>query len=227
VGINSAIINPGVAMNVGFAIPIDLARQVADQIRKVGRVARGSIGVGAEDFTPERAEEMHVPFVPGALVVSVGRGSPGAAAGLAPRDVVVELAGKPIDGHRRLLSVVAFCRPGEKVKLVYLRQGRRTETTIAVSGPRDAGEAVLGIELRPLEARESAALGLAGGGLAVVSVDPRGPASGMLEEGDLLLALDDKPITLARFKALAAGLANGHHATLVIQRGRQRFILRL
>ena len=72
IGINSAIINPGVAMNVGFAIPIDLARQVADQIRKVGRVARGTIGVGAEDFTPERAEEMHVPFAPGALVVVGG-----------------------------------------------------------------------------------------------------------------------------------------------------------
>ncbi|HVV16572.1 MAG TPA: trypsin-like peptidase domain-containing protein [Polyangia bacterium] len=228
IGINSAIINPGVAMNVGFAIPIDLARQVADQIRKAGRVARGTIGIGAEDFTPERAEEMRTPFVPGALVVSVGRGSPGAAAGLAPGDVVVEMAGKPIDGQRRLLSVVAFCRPGDKVKLVFLRQGRRVETSIGVAGPRSAAEAtLLGIELRPLEAHESAALGLSGGGLAVVSVDPRGPASGMLEEGDVLLALDGKPVTLARFKALAARLANGDRAALVIQRGRQRFLLRL
>jgi serine protease Do len=56
VGINSAIINPGVAMNVGFAIPINLARQVADQIRKAGHVARGYLGVSGEDFTPERAE---------------------------------------------------------------------------------------------------------------------------------------------------------------------------
>jgi serine protease Do len=228
IGINSAIINPGIAMNVGFAIPVDLARQVADQIRKVGRVARGNIGVGAEDFTPERAEELHVPFVPGALVVSVGRGSPASAAGLAPGDVVVEMAGRPIDGYRRLLSVVAFSRPGEKVKLVLLRHGRRTETSISVAGSRVGADAtVLGIELRPLDAHESAALGLAGGGLAVVSVDPRGPASGMLEEGDVLLALDGKPITLPRFKALAARLANGDRATVVIQRGRQRFILRL
>ncbi len=228
IGINSAIINPGVAMNVGFAIPIDLARQVADQIRKGGRVARGSIGVGAEDFTPERAEQMHVPFAPGALVVSVGHGSPAAAAGLAPGDVVIEMAGKPIDGQRRLLSVVAFSRPGDKLKLVFMRQGRRIETSISVSAPRSPVEAtVLGIELRPLDARESAALGLSAGGLAVVSVDPRGPASGMLEEGDVLLALDGKPITLARFKAVAARLANGDRATLVIQRGRQRFMLRL
>ena len=228
IGINSAIINPGVAMNVGFAIPIDLARQVADQIRKAGRVARGTIGVRADDFTPERAEEMHVPFVPGALLLSVSPSSPAAAAGLAAGDVVVEMAGRPIDGQRRLVSVVAFCRPGEKVKLVFLRQGRRIETSVSVAGPRSAVETtVLGIELRPLDAHESAALGLGGGGLAVVSVDPRGPASGMVEEGDVLLALDGKPITLARFKALAARLANGDRATLLIQRGRQRFMLRL
>jgi S1-C subfamily serine protease len=71
-------------------------------------------------------------------------------------------------------------------------------------------------------------LGLAaGGGLAVVGVDPRGPASGALEEGDILLALDGKPITLARFKALEARLSRGERATLIIQRGPDRFALRL
>jgi S1-C subfamily serine protease len=81
--------------------------------------------------------------------------------------------------------------------------------------------------LRPLNARESAALGLSGGGLAVVAVDPRGPASGVLEEGDVLLALDGKPVTLARFKALGTRLARGDRATLVIQRGGDRFVLQL
>ncbi|HVV53545.1 MAG TPA: trypsin-like peptidase domain-containing protein, partial [Polyangia bacterium] len=220
IGINSAIINPGVAMNVGFAIPIDLARQVAGQIRKGGRVSRGYLGVSAEDFTPERAAEMHLPWTPGALVNVVTRGSPAAAAGLASNDVVVELGGKPIDGERRLLSVVALSAPGERAKLVYLRQGRRVEATVTLGGPHGGGETtVLGVDLRPLDAREAAGLGLGGGGLAVVSVDPRGPASGVLEEGDLLLALDGKPITMARFKALAARLANGGRATLVIQRG--------
>src|SRR3954468_22001932 len=83
IGINAAIINPGVAMNVGFAIPIDLARQVAEQIRKTGRVARGYLGVSGEDFTAERAAEMHIPWSAGALVNAVSQGSPAAAAGLA------------------------------------------------------------------------------------------------------------------------------------------------
>ncbi|HVZ87283.1 MAG TPA: trypsin-like peptidase domain-containing protein [Polyangia bacterium] len=231
IGINSAIINPGVAMNVGFAIPINLARQVADQIRKAGHVARGYLGVSGEDFTPERADQMHQPFTPGALVTGVSRGSPAAAAGLAPRDVVTELAGRPIDGYRRLLSVVALCNPTEKAKLVYLRQGQRIETSVTLASPHGHGAgsdtSVLGVELRALQPAEAAALGLSGGGLAVVAVDPRGPASGVLEEGDILLALDGRPITLAHFKALPARLTRGEHTTLIIQRGGDRFALRL
>jgi len=227
VGINSAIINPGVAMNVGFAIPINLARQVADQIRRAGHVARGYLGVSGEDLTPERAEQLHLPFSEGALVTGVAHGSPAAAAGLAARDVVVEVGGRPVDGYRRLLSVVSLSRPGEKVKLVYYRQGRRIEASLTIGGPPSAGQAhILGLELRPLDLQESTAVGLGGkGGLAVVAVDPRGPASGALEEGDILLALDGKPITLPQFKALSTRLARGDHATLIIQRGRERFAL--
>jgi serine protease Do len=230
IGINSAIINPGIAMNVGFAIPINVARQIGDQIRKSGRVARGFLGVSGEDFTAERAAEMHVPFAPGALINAVGRGTPAAAAGLRPNDVVTECAGKPIDGYRRLVGLIALLRPGEKAKLVLQRQGQRVETvvTLSASGPSAGADSVLGVELRPLDPRESAVLGLgAGEGLAVTAVDPRGPASGVLEEGDVLLALDNRGITLARLKAVVARLQHGAHATLLIQRGPDRFALRL
>jgi S1-C subfamily serine protease len=229
IGINAAIINPGVAMNVGFAIPINLARQIADQIRKSGRVARGFLGVSGEDFTAERAAEMHLPFVTGALINAVGRGTPAAAAGLRPNNVVTECAGKPIDGYRRLVSIIALLRPGEKAKLVLSRQGQRVDAVVTLGAPGGAGgDTVLGVELHALDPRESAALGLgAGEGLAVTAVDPRGPASGVLEEGDLLLALDGRGITLARLKAVVARLQRGAHATLVIQRGADRFALRL
>jgi serine protease Do len=231
IGINAAIINPGIAMNVGFAIPINMARRVADQIRKSGKVARGYLGVSGEDFTPEHATQMRVPFAAGALINAVGRGTPAAAAGLRPNDVVVECAGQPIEGYRRLIAAIAMLRPGEKAKLVLSRQGQRVETTVtlgASGGGAGAGEALLGLELRPLDPRESAALGLAAGeGLAVMAVDPRGPASGVLEEGDVLLALDGRGITLARLKTQVARLQRGAHATLVIQRGPDRFALRL
>ena len=230
IGVNAAIINPGLAMNVGFAIPINLARQIGDQIRKSGRVARGFLGVSGEDFTPARAAEMRVPFVAGALINAVGQGTPAAAAGLRANDIVVEFAGKAVDGYRRLVAAVALLRPGEKAKLVLSRQGKRTETvvTLGASGSARGGDTVLGVELRPLDPQESAALGLrAGEGLAVTAVDPRGPASGVLEEGDLLIALDNRGITLPRLKAVVARLQRGAHATLVIQRGGDRFALRL
>jgi serine protease Do len=237
IGINSAIINPGVAMNVGFAIPINLARQVSEQIRHSGKVARGYLGVGGEDFTAERAAELHVPFVAGALVNVVGRGSPAESAGLRPNDVIVEIAGHAVESYRRLPTLVTLLRPGEKAKIVFLRQGQRQETVVTIGGQRtraqrDAGEIeFLGARLRPLDRQEAGAVGLRGGeGFAVVDVDPRGPASGTLEDGDLLLAIDGQPLTAARLAALEKKLSAGVQrapSTLIIQRGPERFALRL
>jgi serine protease Do len=235
IGINSAIINPGVAMNMGFAIPINLARQIGEQIRRAGKVARGYLGVGGEDFTAERASELHVPFTPGALVNVVGRGSPAEAAGLRPNDVIVELGGHAVESYRRLPNVVAMLRPGEKAKVAFLRQGKRFEATVtlgAQGGGAQVGEIVfLGARLRPLDRQQATALGLhAGEGLVVMAVDPRGPASGALDEGDVLLGLDGQPVTAARLMALEKRMARGARtspATLIIQRGADRFALRL
>jgi hypothetical protein len=86
----------------------------------------------------------------------------------------------------------------------------------------------LGIDVRALDVREARAFGLgAGQGLAVTGVDPRGPASGVLEEGDALLVLDGQPVTFAGLRAVEARLAEGQRSTLVIQRGSARFVLRL
>jgi serine protease Do len=235
IGINSAIINPGVAMNVGFAIPINLARQIGEQIRRSGKVARGYLGVGGEDFTVERAAELRVPFTPGALVNVVGRGSPAEAAGLRPNDVIVEVAGHAVEGYRRLPTLVTLLRPGEKAKVVFLRQGKRQETTVTIAaqggGARGGELELFGTHLRALDRQESAAVGLRPGeGLAVVDVDPRGPASGALDEGDILVALDGQPVTAARLTALEKKVENRRRSSpsvLVIQRGGERFALRI
>jgi serine protease Do len=231
VGINSAIINPGVAMNVGFAIPINLARQIGEQIRQTGTVARGYLGVGGEDFTAARAAELKEPFVPGALVNVVGRGSPAEAAGIRPNDVIVEIAGHVIDSFRRLPIAVATLRPGEKANVAFVRGGRRIETPVMI-GAQGAGTGgahlFLGVDVRQMDAREARMVGLAPGqGLAVTAVDPRGPASGVLEEGDLLLQVAGQPVTLDRLRSLEGQLSQGARTLLIIQRGTQRFGLRL
>jgi Do/DeqQ family serine protease len=231
IGINSAIINPGVAMNVGFAIPINLARQIADQILRSGHVARGYLGVGGEDFTANRAAELRVPFTPGALVNVVGRGTPAESAGLRPNDVIVEIGGHPIEGYRRLPLAVAAFAPGDKVKVTFLRGSQRMETLVTLGGQgtgTGGAHLFLGVDVRSLDARELRALGLgAGQGLAVTGVDPRGPASGVLEEGDLLLQLDGQPVTLDRLRAVEERVAQGIRSVLVIQRGAARFAIRI
>jgi serine protease Do len=233
IGINSAIINPGVAMNVGFAIPINLARAVGEQLRKSGSVARGYLGVGGEDFTAERADEMRLPFTPGALINMVGPGTPAEAAGLRPNDVIVELGGKPIESYRRLPAAVGLYRPGEKVKVVFMRQGKRFETFAVLAPQAGAGTIgqtnnFIGVQLRQLDPRESAAVGLRSGeGLAVVAVDPRGPASGLVEEGDVFVEIDGTPVTFARLKQVESRLGRGARGLLVIQRGPARFAIKL
>ena len=124
IGINSAIINPGVAMNVGFAIPINLARQIADQIRAVGQGRARLPGVSGEDFTPERAEEMHVPFAPGALINVVGRGHAGGGGRAAAqrRHHRVRRASRST-ATAACSAAVALLRPGEKAKLVLSAPG--------------------------------------------------------------------------------------------------------
>jgi S1-C subfamily serine protease len=122
-------------------------------------------------------------------------------------------------------------RPGEKAKVVFIRQGRRMEAQVTVAaqgGPAVGESTLLGIQVRQLGAREATSLGLRSGeGLAVISVDSRGPASGVLEEGDVLLLLDGHAVTLPLLKSAEERLANGARSTLVIQRGHNRFALRL
>jgi serine protease Do len=182
IGINSAILNPAVAMNVGFAIPINLARQIADQIQSRGNVARGFLGVGTEDMTPQKAARLGIPFEPGALVNVVHPGTPAAAARLRPNDIITEIAGRRIEGSAGLQRVVQSRAPKQAVDVAFLRGGRRhvvkvvLAENVALSGAR-----VLGMQLIPLSPSETAEIGVPG--LKVVSVDRRSPASGYLQAG--------------------------------------------
>ena len=225
VGINTMIINPSVAMNIGFAIPINLARSIAEQIGSSGRVARGYLGVSGVEFTPEIAGQMRVPYAPGALINYVEPRSPAALGGLQPNDVIVEIGGKAITSSRRLPTVVATFRPGERVKVAFLRGGKRMESTVELAAPAGGGEAVFGgLKVRPLAAREAQAMGLrAGQGVQVIGVDPRSGTSGAIEEGDLILEADRRPVTVELLRLIEARLQSGGRTVLLIQRGDEQF----
>jgi serine protease Do len=227
IGINSAILNPAVAMNVGFAIPINLARRIADQLQRSGQVLHGYLGVSTSDVEPALATKFGLDQTSGALVNFVVENSPAAQAGIKQGDVIVEVASRPIGRKNQLAQVIAQLEPGSKVKIAFLRGKQRFETE-AVLQEKAAGEAVMGLKVTPLSPEESKALGLrAGQGVRVVDVEPAAFTSGELKQGDLLLAIDRTPVTVALLKRLEEVLQRGGWGRLIVQRGRQQFVLTL
>jgi serine protease Do len=187
IGVNSAILNPAMAMNVGFAIPINLANQIARQILKTGQVQRGYLGVRTQDLTAELARRVGIPFQPGALVNSVEPKSPAEQAGLRANDLIIEVAGRRVDGQT-LGRLVASRPPGETLKVTVLRGGKRMDLDVKlIENASLRGARLMGMTVEPLsqeEARE-----LRAQALKVVGVDSRGPASGSMQEGDIIVAI--------------------------------------
>jgi serine protease Do len=160
----------------------------------------------------------------------VERKSPADAAGVKPNDVIVELAGRPIDGEGALKQAVAARRPGETVPVVAVRGGRRLTLQVAlVENIYLRGEDVLGMRVQRLAPQDSLALGIPqDSGVRVIDVDPRGPMSGSLQEGDviaLIAAPKKSSATIESLRALEEQLSRGGHGQLVIVRDGEPFAL--
>ncbi len=124
VGINTAILAPGGGnIGIGFAIPINMARRVMDQLIRYGEVRRGRIGVEIQDLTPDLAQALGIRETEGAVIARVLPDSPAARAGLAPRDVVVAVNGAPVHSGAELRDRIGLARIGDVVKLTIDRRG--------------------------------------------------------------------------------------------------------
>ncbi|HEX4574277.1 MAG TPA: PDZ domain-containing protein, partial [Gemmatimonadales bacterium] len=211
-GINSAIASEtGFYSGYGFAIPINLARTVMDQLVKTGHVERAVMGIQIRDATQIDAEAVGLKQITGVLVETYSNDdSPAKKAGIQPGDVIVALDGAPVENTPQLQQRVAFKRPGEAVEVAFLRQGGEKKTVTvrlarapsdsetevaAASGKKAKGEAaskeeLLGISVEPLspderhDARLSAVFTQAGGGLIVSDVSPEGPAYQRLQASE-------------------------------------------
>ncbi len=131
IGINTAIYsNNGGSMGIGFAIPINLAKQVMESILGNGGVTRGWIGVEPQNLSKELSESLGLPGnTVGVLLSGVLEGGPAARGGAQPGDVLIALNGKPIQDVRSLLNQVAQITPGNDIKLTILRKGKKIELT--------------------------------------------------------------------------------------------------
>ena len=235
IGINSQIYSrSGGFMGISFAIPIDVAMKVKDHLVQYGRVQRGRLGVYIQSMSPELAPSFGLKASHGALVARVEPDSSAARAGLKPGDIVLKADGKEVNETNELPRIIGDRQPGSKIKLEIWREGKSRELVAVLDempqeetaqGLRDQDKSSrdkLGLNLRPLNARETAQLGVMGG-LVVEAVSGQAARAG-LRNGDVILSLNNQPVTsLAQFRQLAEKA--GKRFALLIQRGDVRLFV--
>jgi len=139
VGVNTAILTPGGGnIGIGFAVPINMARRVMDEIIRYGEVKRGRIGVAIQDLTPDLAQAMNTTHTTGAVIARVEPGSPAERAGLRSGDLVVAVNGAPVHSGTQLRNTIGLTRIGDEVNLTIDRQGSEYGVAVHVDAASPA-----------------------------------------------------------------------------------------
>ncbi len=236
IGINSQIYSrTGGYMGLSFAIPIDVAMKVKDDLQKYGKVTRGRLGVTIQSMTTELAESFGLKKPEGALVSSVEKGSAAEKAGLASGDVILAVNGHAIDQAGDLARAIGETKPGTKVELRIWRKG--AERTVAASvgeapsenlaqagrgGSPGAGGGKLGLAVRPLTREERRQIGTDGG---VVVENATGPAARAgIRPGDVIIGFNGQPLKDVDQLRRLVDSARGSVALLVQREGAKMFV---
>lgn len=223
-------------MGLSFAIPIDVATDIADQLKVSGKITRGRIGVMIQELTKELAESFGLSEANGALVVAVQKDSPAEKAGVAVSDVILKFDGKDVDSSADLPRIVGNTKPGSKVSMEVWRDGKikkisitvgeiPSEEEIAVHGEEESNKPTrqinrLGLELSELSAEQKEQLEV-DSGLLVEDVKTGAAASRAgIQPGDVILGLNNKDIKdIKHFNKLVEQIEQGRNIALLIRRG--------
>jgi S1-C subfamily serine protease len=134
IGINTAIVAPsGGNVGVGFAIPINMARSIMDQLIKFGHVEHGYIGVEVQDLTPDIAAALHTDQAQGALIANIVPGSPADQAGLQDGDIILAVDNVPITSRTQFLNIVGFAHQHHALAITYERNGQQSTVAVPVA----------------------------------------------------------------------------------------------
>lgn len=236
VGINSQIYSrSGGFMGISFAIPMDEAMRVSEQLRTNGRVTRGRIGVQIEPVTKEIAESIGLGKAQGALINRIEPGAPADKAGLEAGDVIVKIDGKAIEKSSDLPRLVGNTKPGTKSTLTVFRRGATKELSIVIAElePEKVAKKNTDTEDKPKSASAAQGLGLGvtdltdaqktelkiKGGVRIESVQDVALKAG-LREGDVLLAVGNVEVANVKdFAAAVAKLDKSKSASVLFRRG--------
>ena len=236
VGINSQIYTrSGGSMGLSFAIPIDVATQVTEQLRTTGKVTRGRIGVTIQELTRELAESFGLSKPNGALISSVEKNGPADKAGIEASDVILKFDGNPVNSSSDLPRLVAATKPGSKVAVELWRKGGARQITVEIAEMPEDGKLAraaknladevskmisrLGIAVSELSKEQLQELEISGG-LLVEEVKGSAARAAGLQQGDVLLAIGNIPIrSLNQFNEILKQVGKGRNVALLVRRG--------
>ncbi|MGV7209110.1 DegQ family serine endoprotease [Oxalobacteraceae bacterium A2-2] len=235
VGINSQIYSQsGGYQGLSFAIPIEVASKIADQIVKTGKVAHAKLGVSVQEVNQGFADSFNLATPEGALVANVERGGAADKAGLKPGDVIRKVNGNKIVGSADLPAIVGLALPGDKMTLEVWRQGKNVELPVVLGNAADkaapgadqrasaSAPLKLGLALRPLDPVEKRQSGIPGG-LVIEDANGAAASAGVIP-GDVLLSVNGRPVNSVEQVREVVGKSDKSVA-LLIQRGDEKIFI--
>lgn len=236
VGINTAIVAGG--QGIGFAIPVNLAKNIIVQLKSTGEVTRGWLGVGIQDISEEVAEYYGIKEKKGVLVTEVFPGDPADLAGIKPKDIILSVNGKAVDSARQLTGMIADISVGDTIKIKINRNGKpqtidvkiakREETKIFGRSTQEREQAQLGIQVSEITPETARRFNLKDtAGVIVVGVDPESKAAEAgLQMHDIIREINHKNITsVSDFNKTINDIPEGETINLFIRRMNRGFLV--
>jgi Do/DeqQ family serine protease len=231
IGVNTAI-NPA-GQGIGFAIPINMARQIADQLKQSGRVVRGYLGIYPQALTPELAESLDAPRDEGIIVSQIEDDTPAIRAGLAQGDVILELNGEKVTSDVNAFRMkVAELPVGERIEMTVFHDGKTRKIEVVLGerpsavvasmpGGGEGSDAWAGLRVKSLESADRGASG--DGGVVVVEVEPDSPADDAgIREGDVIREVGNVEIAdLRDYREAVKKYSEKKAVALLLKRGEQ------
>ncbi|MEA2014825.1 MAG: DegQ family serine endoprotease [Thermodesulfobacteriota bacterium] len=234
VGINTAIVVQG--QGIGFAIPINMAKDILPNLRTTGKVVRGWLGVSVQEITDDIARNLNLKDEKGALVSDVFKGDPADKAGIMTGDVIVEIEGKTVKDTHDLLKIVAGITVGDEVRICVLRNGRIKMFLVKVTerpNSSDRSEEInkkneeyFGMTVQEITPEIAAHLGiLVATGVIITQVESGSAAKDAgIQTGDILRQINRTPISsLTEYQAAMSRASTGASVLVLIQRGQSKF----
>ena len=235
VGINTAIVASG--QGIGFAIPINMAKDIVRQLKTKGEVTRGWLGVGIQDLTPELAEYYKIDRKEGVLVTHVFEGDPADRGGIEVNDVIIAVNGEAVGSSRDLSRKIAGLGVGKRTAITVLRDGkektikietakREDQEMVARKEPESSGK--LGLRVRNLDAELASRLGYGEGekGVLIIEIQSGSKAEKAgIQQGDLIKEINRKPVSnVSEFSKQMDQIKKGGTVRLLMKRGQSGFI---